>query len=295
YPRESDREQKNRKRCLRRIALKTATEQIQTEYSDKMTTADMNQRKKDIVRRMDRFSRELIDRARGSLATEGQGTTAPSNEDEGADPDIDMAEEEENVPKPDAEELFATDGTTNLVEQNDQDVDHGEQASEVPYHEIVRHALEILLEDEKPKLPDQVFPDCVADETIGEQQKARLWQCEDLQELEESIPVPGHPNILLGGPSTIPELQEHIVKTGIGHLMRVEDIPPRMPISRGGIKYGKWPTTVEDIMNFSWRRFLLENHRDKVVFVPIPGTDGNMPTDKLGVNAMLRKSVQDNS
>ncbi|KAL2883616.1 hypothetical protein SGCOL_000758 [Colletotrichum sp. CLE4] len=103
---------------------------------------------------MDPFNRELIDRARASLAAEGQGTIAPSDEDERADSDIDMAEEEENVPEPDAEELFATDGTINLVEQNDQNVDHGEQASEVPYHETVRQVLETPLETEKPKLPD---------------------------------------------------------------------------------------------------------------------------------------------
>ncbi|KAK1690596.1 hypothetical protein BDP55DRAFT_711253 [Colletotrichum godetiae] len=125
---------------------------------------------------MDPFNRELIDRARASLAAEGQGTIAPSDEDEGADSDIDMAEEEENVPEPDAEELFATDGTINLVEQNDQNVDHGEQASEVPYHEIVRQVLETPLETEKPKLPDLVClcPKCFADERIGEQQKARV-------------------------------------------------------------------------------------------------------------------------
>ncbi|KXH61152.1 hypothetical protein CSAL01_08384 [Colletotrichum salicis] len=414
---ESDREQKDRKRCLRRIALKTATEQIQTEYSVKMTKADMNQRKKDIVRRMERFNRELVDRARASLAAEGQGTIAPSDEDEGADSDIDMAEEEENVPEPDAEELFATDGTTNLMEQNDQDVDHGEQASEVPHHEIVRQVLETPLENEKPKLPDLVCPDCVADETIGEQQKARLWpsqahltrhrrskvhagysawqrrlelrkkedetegfrcelcvsvapdgaatenfdtidaleehvtlsneegiagdvpwaddvlvlkhqglkdeldwdgpefrasdevrkrnlkdraakrkargwECEDLEELEESIPVPGPPNIFLGGPSIMSKLQENIVKSGIGYLIRVEDIPVRTPIPMDGIKYGKWPTTDEDIrgVHLVARLFprldlvvVLDDDDTKAATLPSPVTRSDLEPDHCGL------------
>ncbi|WQF83714.1 hypothetical protein CDEST_08728 [Colletotrichum destructivum] len=166
---------KNRKRCLRRIALDAARNQIEEEHAVKITTGDIEKRKQDIVNRMDMFTQQLVRRAADAIAAQGLRTFSLMDTS-GPDPDEDLSREsgdQDCQPEPDAEELFVRDGRIQSIVE---EVNYGDVAAEIPYGDAVKHVLEMLLDqDSITETPELFCQLCQDDDTVSQELKDRTW------------------------------------------------------------------------------------------------------------------------